>query len=77
MMDCKNNKCAYAVDSNGMTVCSRNLFHVPGKYELWQPDGAITAMLLPDGLVGIYLIDIKFCDMATKEQNEKSQEWFD
>lgn len=76
MMDCKN-KCAYAVESHGITVCSRNLFHIPGKYEFWHPDGGMTAMLLPDGSMGIYLIDIKFCDMATKEQNEKSQEWFD
>ncbi|MCK9576632.1 MAG: hypothetical protein M0R51_11980 [Clostridia bacterium] len=76
-MNCKN-KCAYAIEFHGMTVCVRDLrTHIVGKYEFWQPDGAMTCMILPDGRLGIYPVDIKYCDMATKEDNEKTQAWFD
>ena len=75
-MNC-NSKCIYAKENQGIQVCTRGLEHTIGKYEFWHPEGGITCLFMSDGEIGIYPIDIKYCDMITKEINKKSQPWFD
>jgi hypothetical protein len=75
-MKCKT--CNFIKIMHGMRVCTR-LEEIKdfkkGVFELWESDGGITIMKLPSGNAGIYLVDIKTCDLAS--ENDKEEYYFD